>query len=451
MEGLTTIQRRYYHDTEHRFIVTCAGRRSRKTLIGDQKILYDKDRGALDCPEHCYFLAAPTHQQAKKIFWERRKRDTKAFCVGVNETDLEVRLLNGSIVRVVGLDKPERIEGQTYPPVKGIHITEFADCKPNIWDKHIRPILADNNGFAIIDGVGEGRNHYYDLALIASGGKQPDKILPDVGWSAENGDWSIYTWLSSDVIDDEELDSIKEHGDAITIEQEYGGWFTSMKGLAYYAFGQWNFANNLYDPDRIVHVGMDFNVNPMSAVLAHIDGENIEVFGEIKLENSNTFEMVAELSKRFDKHRTIIYPDSTGSARSSNATETDIQILTDAGFEIRAFGTNPLQKDRIACVNGYLKSASGRTRLTVSASECPWLINDLNKVQRLDDGRLDKSQEGQGLVHLTDALGYMVWYFDKTQDRYSEQGVMPKNKPGFSMMENKTLKSTRKHPPFFEG
>lgn len=60
-----------------------------------------------------YFAAAPTHAQAKKIFWD----DLKAFTLSClhprkpSESDLIIYLPNGSEIHVLGLDKPQRIEG----------------------------------------------------------------------------------------------------------------------------------------------------------------------------------------------------------------------------------------------------------------------------------------------------------------------------------------------------
>ena len=57
-------------------------------------------------------MAAPTYAQAKLIFWEELKRDTKYFQSKTpSESELWVKLKNGSEIRVLGLDKPERIEG----------------------------------------------------------------------------------------------------------------------------------------------------------------------------------------------------------------------------------------------------------------------------------------------------------------------------------------------------
>jgi len=403
LRDLTSSQIRYKRD-KHRFIVLPAGRRSRKTLISKRKVLY----AALRNKGHRYFHGAPTRQQAKQIFWKDLKTYTKYFRRSVNETELFVTLLNGSEIHVVGLDKPERIEGQ---PWNGCHITEIGNVKDTAWPENIRPLLSDTNGFALLDGVPEGRNHYYKLALYAAGGALPE-TRPEVGAFAANPDdreWVYYSWFSADVLPAAEIEAAKRQLDEKTYRQEYEGSFESFQGLAYYPYGNHNLKMCEYDKDRVVSVGMDFNVDPMTATLGHIISDTYYQFGEVYLNNSNTFEMRDHLLERFSPKQVIIYPDSTGKHESSNATESDLAILRKAGFAIRA-RNNPRVKDRVNAVNSLLKSFKGSTRYYINPNTCPKTINDFNMVERTDDGRLNKKQEEQGLKHITDALGYLINY-----------------------------------------
>ena len=87
---------------------------------------------------------------------------------------MKVILKNGSMIQVIGLDKPERIEGM---PWHGCHITEIGNIKETAWGENIRPVLSDTNGWAILDGVPEGINFLYDLALYACDGALPFQSL----------------------------------------------------------------------------------------------------------------------------------------------------------------------------------------------------------------------------------------------------------------------------------
>jgi hypothetical protein len=399
--NLTQRQIDYYND-KHRFIVLPAGRRSRKTLIGRRKVF----NTALENAQHRYFYGAPTHKQAKDIFWNTLKRDSTYFRIDKSDSDLMVKLINGTEIHVVGLDKPERIEGQIW---HGCLITEVGNLKPDAWGAHIRPALSDTDGFALLDGVPEGMNHYYDLALYAAGNAIPT-TLPVDGAYAENPEdqeWAYYHWFSSDVLKPAEIEAAKRQLDEKTYRQEYEGSFESFAGLAYYAFGKHNLDLVTEDHNKQVHIGMDFNVDPMTATLGHIVGDEYRQFGEVWLENSNTYEMRDHLIDRFrDPRRLTVYPDATGKARESNATKTDLAILRDAGIRVLAKTVNPRQKDRVNAVNSVLQ----HVRWKINPQECPKTINDLNRRQRTADGRLNKEQEKEKIGHISDGGGYLISY-----------------------------------------
>lgn len=403
--NLTPIQKRLYHD-QHRFIVNPAGRRSRKTLIAKRKVFLQ----ALQNTGYKYFHGAPTHKQAKDIFWNDLKAYTQYFRVDKSETDLMVRLINQTEIHVIGLDKPERIEGQ---PWHGCHITEFANIKDLAWEENIRPVLSDTRGFAILDGVPEGRNHYYDKALYAAGGALPETI-PFDGAYAENPndpEWVYYSWFSADVLDLAEIESAKNVMDSRTYRQEYQGSFETYEGLAYWNFGLHNLKDCEFEENNVISIGMDFNVDPMTCTLGHIKGDGYYQFGERWLENSNTYEMAQNLKESFNVKQCVIYPDSTGRARESNATESDLKILKDAGFTVRAKPSNPYQKDRVNAVNSLMKSMDGTVRYFINGKNCPKTVNDLNKAERLADGRLNSKQETeQKIHHISAGLGYLIYY-----------------------------------------
>lgn len=357
------------------------------------------------------FHGAPTRAQAKAIFWEPLKHDTKLlWSRKPSETELVVRLFGGSEIHVVGLDKPERIEGQ---PWDGCHLTEMANMKPQAWPENIRPVLSDTNGFAMLDGVPEGRNFYYELALSACGGALPE-TLPKIGAFMENPDdpeWCYYHWFSSDVLSDSEIAAARRDLDERQFRQEYKGSFEDYEGLAYYSYGQHNIDDSIeYNENEYVHIGMDFNVNPMTAVFCHIQNDTVLQFGEAFLRESNTFQMCDHIKELFPVRMVTIYPDSTGKSERSNATRSDIVILKKAGFKVLARSSNPRQKDRINAMNRLMKNNGEKTRYRINSKNCPKTINDFNRVESLPDGRLNKQQEKTGLVHTTDGLGYLVNY-----------------------------------------
>jgi len=160
-----------------------------------------------------------------------------------------------------------------------------------------------------------------------------------------------------------------------------------------------------------LHVGMDFNVGAMAAVVGVRDGDGLAIVDEL-VGYLDTPAMIAAIQERYDGHRIIVYPDASGASRSTHdASRSDIALLRRAGFVVRARRSNPPVRERVVCVNA--RFADGRLR--VNAVRCPELVEALEQQAYDERGEPDKSQ---GYDHLTDALGYLVhWLLPLTAPR----------------------------------
>jgi hypothetical protein len=413
--GLTPIQQDYLHDRKHRFFVVPSGRRSRKTLISRRKTML----AAMRKPGR-YFHGAPTRSQAKAIFWEALKRDTRAMWARTpNESDLIVYLLNGSEIHVVGLDKPQRTEGQ---PWHGIHVTEFGDTKKGAWAANLRPLLSDTGGWAILDGVPEGQsNHLYDIALYAAGGSIP-ATQAGIGSFAESKDdpeWCYYHWFSADVLTSAEIEAAQRELDPRMFRQEYEGSFEAYDGLAYHAFSRENILDGEWEikTDRPVFIGMDFNFDPMAAVaLQEDDNGGLVVFREFWFQNCDTDAACVKHVESIGKDRHFeIYPDPACQSRASHgAGKTDLVLIRQAyqqaeakKYTVFVRKSHPARKDRMNAVNALFQNAAGIRRLRIAPS-CKMLIKDLQRVtaEEFLNGNFKDGERG----HITDALGYFAEY-----------------------------------------
>jgi len=149
-------------------------------------------------------------------------------------------------------------------------------------------------------------------------------------------------------------------------------------------------------------VGMDFNVQPMTGVIGNYINKIFYIYDEAFLENSDTFKMVAELSKRGHSGARV-YPDSTGKNRKTSG-KSDHAILEEAGFTVQ-YTRNPFVTDRTNNINRLLRDG----RIIIDP-KCKKLINDLEKVTWKND-ELDQKTDKM-LTHISDALGYLCWAID---------------------------------------
>jgi len=83
----------------------------------------------------------------------------------VNNSDMQIRFRNGSIYQVVGSDNYDSLVGTN--PV-GVIFSEYAVADPKAWD-YIRPILAENEGWALFIYTPRGKNHGKKLFDMAKG------------------------------------------------------------------------------------------------------------------------------------------------------------------------------------------------------------------------------------------------------------------------------------------
>jgi hypothetical protein len=118
--------------------------------------------------------------------------------------------------------------------------------------------------------------------------------------------------------------------------------------------------------------------------------------------------MVNELKQRFPKTRIWAYPDPAGNQRKTSAGgQTDIMILNNAGFVVKAPRAHTPVRDRINAVNSRLCSSSGIRHLIIDP-KCKYTIEGLERqVYKEGSSQPDKDS---GYDHMNDALGYMTDY-----------------------------------------
>lgn len=155
-----------------------------------------------------------------------------------------------------------------------------------------------------------------------------------------------------------------------------------------------------------LHIGMDFNVNNMSAIVCVIrQGDPVAVEEITKVRDTPT--MIDALRSRYPRHSITVYPDASGkSTKSVNASVSDISLLRSANFTVLANPANPAVKDRIMAVNRIIHS-NGVRRLLVNFDKCPTLVEGLEQQSYNKNGEPDKAS---GHDHLNDALGYFLCY-----------------------------------------
>lgn len=192
-----------------------------------------------------------------------------------------------------------------------------------------------------------------------------------------------------------------------------GGYDFGKSGRVYSSYSSkphpaGNVDETIEDPGAELLVGMDFNVNPMSAVVGVKAADELHVIDALQIPTSNTEEMAQELRARYPGRRIIVCPDPSGKARKTSAAagETDFTILERAKFLVDASHSAPLIPDRVNAVQEMLRDAQGRRRLRVHPRARALLMSLAGLTYKEGTSIPDKKS---GLDHMADALGYLVW------------------------------------------
>lgn len=167
-----------------------------------------------------------------------------------------------------------------------------------------------------------------------------------------------------------------------------------------------NASSEAIQAGEALHIGMDFNVGQMSAVVFVMRDGNPHAVDEIT-GVLDTPAMIATIRGRYEGHAVYVYPDASGNSRkSNNASESDISLLRSARFNVLVATTNPAIKDRVLSMNQMIHS-EGVRRLLVNADKCPSFVEGLEKQAYDKNGEPDKTG---GLDHVNDAGGYFIYY-----------------------------------------
>jgi hypothetical protein len=118
-----------------------------------------------------YYYFFPTFAEGRRILWDGIGRDGMPFLdhfpeeiiTDKNSTEMKIRIGNGSLFQIIGTDKFDRVRG---PNPIGCIFSEYSQQDPRAWDV-IRPILAENEGWALFLYTPMGKNHGYDLYEMA--------------------------------------------------------------------------------------------------------------------------------------------------------------------------------------------------------------------------------------------------------------------------------------------
>ena len=376
--------------SDRRFRVAICGRRFGKTHVAIRELCHAASQPNREC-----WAVFPSYRMAKQITWRKLKNRLQdlRWTQKVNESELTIELKNGSRICLKGADNHDSLRGVG---LDFLVMDEFADIDPAAFYETLRPTLSDRQGRALFIGTPKGKNSWsFDLFQMSQ--EDPDN------WQSFQ-----YTTLDGGNVTEQEIAQARKDLDVRTFRQEYEATFETAGNQVYYAFDRdHNVRPYAGTTPRTVYIGCDFNVSPMSAVVFARSGDVVHAIDEISMHSSNTQELVEEIQSRYPASEIWAYPDPAGRQRKTSAGgKTDITILQNAGFTVKApHGHNPV-RDGINAVNAKLCNSLGQRTFFVDPA-CRRVIECLEKYGYKPDTQVP--DKDSGFDHMADAIRY---YFD---------------------------------------
>ncbi len=387
------------YQSNARFRTVVAGRRWGKTHLSRVILI----AAALKKPGRYWYLA-PTREMAKDIMWDALKQAVDpTWMVGFPmETELSIRLVTGSSIRLFGADEPDRLRGRA---VAGAVCDEFADMKPVVWTEVLRPALADTGGWAVFPGTPKSFNHFYELYQLGQDPKRTDYA----SWQYRTIDNTAVPGLVA------EAAQAKADSDPRTFRQEWEASFEAMAGRAYYAFDRKHDVGSVeLERGMPVAVSFDFNLNPATAIIGQPLGQHCRVWREVWVTGAGgeaTRASALAVKQRLHdvgwSGEIRIYGDPAGKAGKTTGPSDHAvirELFPRATWCIPSAA--PHVRDRVAALNTRCQTMDGKRHLTIDPS-CTRLIADLEQVIFKDNGELDKTSNPL-LTHISDAAGYWI-------------------------------------------
>ena len=417
-------QNEFYH-MDKPFRAFVGGYRSGKTFLGCVRLCVL----ALEYPGIRLGYFAPTYPQIRDIFYNTITdvAETLGMTVDIKTSNNEVFIYYfgdlHAVIKCRSMEHPQRIVGFD---INHALIDEIDCMKKEKADQAWKKIVArlSSSGFdeqrlydeelsadLIIEALDantvdftttpEGFNWVYDLFV--------KQLKDDKSLQEYYGIVHASTRMNAANLPADYIDKLYATYPANLVDAYVDGLFVNLKGGTVYRLfdRKKNHSDEIDNGTETLHIGMDFNVGKMSAII-HVerDGDPIavnEIFGLL-----DTEEMIAEINRLYPGRSIYVYPDSSGKNRKSvNASETDISKLEDQGYYLRYDSVNPFVRDRINAMNAMLCNGAGVRRYKINTNMCPRYTDDLEQQVYNKQGEPDKAHDND---HMPDAGGYYIAY-----------------------------------------
>lgn len=394
-----------------KFSAFVGGYRSGKTFVGCVRMCIN----ALEHPGIPQGYFAPTYPQIADIFYETMPEVAAAFGLFADIVASKKRVyLRDNLGRCLStivcksMEHPHRIVGFNIAHA----LVDEIDCMPikkadSAWKKIIARMSTvwpsrDQNTVDVTT-TPEGYNWVYRKFVRELAANPAQRPLYGIVHAS--------TRDNAKNLPKDYIGSLKESYPANLVDAYIDGKFVNLvSGSVYPSFDRvLNHTSETIKPGEALHVGMDFNISRMAAMVHVIRDGLPMLLGEIT-HVFDTPAMIVALQQKYPGHHISIYPDASGKNRKSvNGSETDHSLLRTAGFLLIVNPANPEVRDRVLSVNAMFLNGDGERRYKVNTELCPVVTSVLEQQTYAEVGKPNAGEPNKdGTEDPNDALGYFI-------------------------------------------
>ena len=321
----------------------------------------------------------------------------------------------GEMVYLISADDPSLITGFE---VGHIWVEEGARIKQNTIDPkrdaitQIRSRLRNKSASILqmlISTTPEGTDTYVQRDFFA---EPKENCRAYIGRTSDNKN------LPPSYIED-----LKATLPAHLLDQYLNGIAANLtQGIAHPTFDENNISESADFQNTVLHVGQDFNVQPMGWVALQEVGSRLHVVDEIFIDDFALVDdaMHAAKAKGWGNYQICFHPDKASKQRSTTGDSEFVTIQNLArewgwNFYADSSGSNPPINNRVNNLSRLICNGVGERKLLVHP-RCKHTIDDLRNTQRKKDGGYNPGTEGKR-GHILDGLGYAAWDIAQPQGK----------------------------------
>lgn len=374
------------HDSMARHRVADFGRRAGKSRAGGMELIPEAlaayamlDYLKATDERKWFWLVGPNYDDDEKefrVFYDMARKlglpfDRPGTYNSPESGLMQVSLWEGHfMLECRSATHPESLDGEG---LHGVVMVEAAKMKPSVWNKFIRPALADKRGWSLHTSTPEGKNHFYEHWQKGQDPNEP-------AWES----WKLPSWVNTHIFpggrEDPEILELERDMSPERFNQEIGADFTDYVGRVFKAFDEEIHVRNLeFNPDLPIYGAVDYGwTNPFVWLMIQVDHwDNVFVLREYRVTQRDINDIAEDLGKlAWARAATKFYPDPASPGDSAILSgKLKIPFNADTGGRL---------KDRLEYIRRGLKVGPEHAKPEEQAPKllidrsCTGLIQEMN-------------------------------------------------------------------------